>query len=69
MHCHGNPGDAPSELIRLYGDTQGFGHFPGELAGIIAVGIPVDSALADIRGGPHPFSLPSFWEFRSSIFF
>jgi signal transduction histidine kinase len=49
MHCHGNPGDAPSELIRLYGDAQGFGHFPGELAGIIAVGIPVDSALADIR--------------------
>jgi nitrogen-specific signal transduction histidine kinase len=49
MHCHGVPSDAPAELLRIYGDTNGFGHFPGELAGITAVDIPADSALADIK--------------------
>ena len=49
MHCHGAPGNAPPELTRLYGESKGFGHFPGELAGIIAVGVPVHSALADIK--------------------
>ncbi len=49
MQCHGDPRDAPTELIRLYGETQGFGHFPGELAGIIAVGVPVQTALAEIK--------------------
>ena len=49
MHCHGEPRSAPAELLRIYGDTNGFGHFPGELAGVIAVGVPVQSALANIK--------------------
>jgi signal transduction histidine kinase len=49
MHCHGEPRNAPAELIRLYGETKGFGHYQGELAGIIAVGVPVHRALADIK--------------------
>ncbi|WP_051617031.1 c-type heme family protein [Desulfonatronovibrio hydrogenovorans] len=49
MSCHGEPADAPQKLITLYGDERGFGHYPGELAGLIAVGIPVQSALSAIQ--------------------
>ncbi|WP_052507019.1 c-type heme family protein [Desulfonatronovibrio magnus] len=49
MSCHGSPEDAPAELLSLYGTERGFGHYPGELAGVIAVGIPVQSALAAIQ--------------------
>ncbi len=49
MSCHGDPADAPGELIQLYGSKKGFGNQPGDLAGVIAVGIPVQSTLAEIR--------------------
>lgn len=49
MHCHGAPQDAPPALIELYGRERGFGHRPGEIAGISAVTIPVDVALAAIK--------------------
>jgi two-component system, NtrC family, sensor kinase len=49
MSCHGDPADAPQELLNLYGADRGFGHYPGELAGVIAVGIPVQSALSAIK--------------------
>lgn len=49
MSCHGVPEEAPQELLRLYGNERGFGHYPGELAGVIAVGIPVQSALSAIK--------------------
>jgi two-component system, NtrC family, sensor kinase len=49
LHCHGDPRQAPADLIHTYGDQNGFGHYAGELAGIIAVGVPVHSALAAIK--------------------
>ena len=49
MPCHGDPADAPAELLNLYGSESGFGKSPGELAGLIAVSIPVESALAGIQ--------------------
>ena len=49
MSCHGDPADAPAELINLYGAEKGFGKSPGELAGLIAVSIPVERALAGIQ--------------------
>jgi two-component system, NtrC family, sensor kinase len=49
MLCHGYPDRAPKDLLRQYGDERGFGHYPGELAGVIAVGIPVQSALSAIK--------------------
>ncbi len=49
MHCHGDPQDAPVALIELYGRERGFGHRAGEIAGISAVTIPVDVALAAIK--------------------
>jgi hypothetical protein len=49
MHCHGNPQDAPPDLIRLYGSRRGFGYKTGDIAGVTAVNIPVDLALAKIK--------------------
>jgi two-component system NtrC family sensor kinase len=49
MHCHGRPGDAPKALLNLYGRERGFGYKPGDIAGITAVSIPVDVALAKIK--------------------
>ncbi len=49
MHCHGDPADAPPALLRLYGRERGFGYKPGDIAGVSAVSIPVDLALAKIK--------------------
>ncbi|MGM0609523.1 MAG: c-type heme family protein [Thermodesulfobacteriota bacterium] len=49
MTCHGDPADAPQDLLDRYGAENGFGHQAGELAGVMAVGIPVQNALAAIR--------------------
>jgi two-component system NtrC family sensor kinase len=49
MHCHGNPDDAPPALLKLYGRERGFGYKPGDIAGVTAVSIPVDVALAKIK--------------------
>ncbi|ADH84982.1 c-type heme family protein [Desulfurivibrio alkaliphilus] len=49
LYCHGSPADAPEGLVAFYGDTLGFNRKPGELAGVVAVGVPVASALADAK--------------------
>jgi PAS domain S-box-containing protein len=50
LHCHGAVADAPKALLEQYGNTRGFGHQVGDLAGVTAVGIPVDIALAQLKG-------------------
>ncbi len=50
LNCHGRPEDAPPSLIRMYGDKRGFGYRENQLAGITVVSIPVQDALAKIRG-------------------
>ncbi|NOX33256.1 MAG: DUF3365 domain-containing protein [Deltaproteobacteria bacterium] len=42
MQCHGDPGDAPEELINIYGDTNGFHYTPGQVGGVVVAGFPVD---------------------------
>lgn len=49
MHCHGQPQEAPQDLVLLYGPERGFGRKPGEVAGLVGIGIPVDVALSNIR--------------------
>ncbi|MFW5975210.1 MAG: c-type heme family protein [Desulfosalsimonas sp.] len=48
MSCHGDPSDAPADLVSRYGTENGFDKQPGDLAGVVAVGIPVDHAMAEI---------------------
>ena len=61
LHCHGEVSDAPKALLAKYGDKQGFGHRVGDLAGVVAIGIPVDIALGQLKG-------KAFAVFMSSLF-
>ena len=49
LHCHGNPEDAPEALLEKYGNERGFFRKEGQVAGIHAVGIPVNVALAQVK--------------------
>ena len=55
MHCHGHPDDAPQALLDMYGRERGFGQKPGKIAGVNAVNIPVDIALAKSKERAYSF--------------
>ncbi len=48
MQCHGNPEDAPKELIKIYGDQHGFHYIPGQVGGVVVAGFPVDLIRAPV---------------------
>ncbi len=47
LRCHGDPQDAPKEVIEKYGDKRAFGYKVGDVRGIISVNLP-DIPLKDI---------------------
>jgi hypothetical protein len=47
LKCHGDPKDAPPEVIQKYGDQRAFGYKLGDVRGIISVKLP-DVTLVDI---------------------
>jgi len=67
LHCHGDPQEAPAAMVERYGRERGFGHRPGEIAGISSVAIPVDIALAAIQG--RAFSVFGISLFALSLLF
>ena len=48
MHCHGDPSEAPAEVIERYGQ-RGFGHQLGSIEGMDFVGLPMTTAVAKIQ--------------------
>ena len=42
MNCHGDPKEAPVELLEIYGDKNGFHFSVGEVGGVVVAGFPVD---------------------------
>ncbi len=50
MRCHGEPKDAPEEIINKYGSQGGFYKEPGEVAGVISVGFPMQRAMSMVKG-------------------
>ncbi len=42
LACHGRPEDAPADLVKLYGKSNGFGWKSGEVIGAQIVSIPSD---------------------------
>ncbi len=48
MTCHGDPGDAPPQLVEMYGD-RGFGQELDAIAGLDYVGVPVSDAVSHLR--------------------
>ncbi len=49
LHCHGDPGEAPSSIGETYGSSRGFFRKPNEITGIQSISIPVEVSLAQIR--------------------
>jgi two-component system NtrC family sensor kinase len=49
LHCHGEAKDAPADIITDYGDKAGFGHKLGDISGVVAVGLPIDTNLEKIK--------------------
>ena len=41
LRCHGDPKDAPADLLRRYGDQAGFHIKEGESRGLLMIGIPL----------------------------
>ncbi|MFP4306759.1 MAG: DUF3365 domain-containing protein [Desulfococcaceae bacterium] len=57
LACHGEVSDAPMAMVAQYGAERGFGYAENQLAGVMAVSIPVRLALEQIRGR----ALSVFW--------
>ncbi|PIE70902.1 MAG: hypothetical protein CSA22_05760 [Deltaproteobacteria bacterium] len=49
LKCHGDPLDAPSEIIARYGSSAGFSYTKGELMAADVVYLPVGLAMARVK--------------------
>lgn len=45
IKCHGNPSDAPQDVLDVYGAQRGFGFKEGDVAGVISVTLPKKTLL------------------------
>mgnify|MGYP000137835909 CR=1 FL=1 len=50
MRCHGEPVDAPDQIVERYGAKRGFHYKPGEVAGVVSVGFPIQRTVSMIKG-------------------
>lgn len=57
LHCHGNPDEAPRELIERYGAERGFGHQVGQIAGIDMVRLKIQHNVGSIREATFSFAM------------
>lgn len=49
LDCHGNPADAPAELLATYGDQHGFGWQEGQLIAAQVIYVPADEVFEDAQ--------------------
>ncbi len=66
LRCHGEPADAPPELVSLYGNP-GFGHESGTIGGLDFVGLPVQASVIRVR--QTVISYLVIFAIASSLFF
>lgn len=60
FRCHGNPANAPREIINTYGSKHGFHRKAGIVSGVQSVGIPVDFSLRQIMNVAWTFFFAAF---------
>jgi HAMP domain-containing protein len=62
LKCHGNPEDAPPEVIQKYGADRAFGYRVGDVRGIVSVKLPTISwkGLLSIFSNPIALGLIFF---------
>lgn len=50
LQCHGNPSNAPTQLIKIYGKSGGFNWEKETIVGVNSVSAPLDIAFEQIKG-------------------
>lgn len=50
LTCHGDPRDAPRELVERYGDKAGFFERVGQTRALISIRLPLEQHISDARG-------------------
>ncbi len=56
LECHGDPADAPEDIIKLYGDKNGFGWEVGETIGVEAIYVPADVPVKNAQRSLFTFT-------------
>jgi len=46
LKCHGNPKDAPNNLVKRYGDSNGFSQKIGDIPAILSIYMPLSNVIA-----------------------
>lgn len=67
MRCHGEPVNAPDRIVERYGAKRGFHYKPGEVAGVVSVGFPIQRTVNMIQGAT--LSYLSLYLFGIAAFF
>lgn len=57
LKCHGDPKDAPPEVIEKYGNQKAFGYKIGDVRGIISVKLPDITVTDAMRTLLNPYTL------------
>lgn len=45
MGCHGDPQKAPAAMVKIYGDTHGYGWKLGDIVGVQSISIPLERSI------------------------
>ncbi len=72
MRCHGDPNNAPKELVDMYGDTNGFHEKLGDIRAILTLKVPLEKELEEANTLFYLYSAITFLVFvaiYSLIFF
>ncbi len=75
IKCHGDPANAPADVLQVYGAEHGFGFKEGDVAGVISVTLPKKTLLEStfsmfsfVEAGVIIMSiLPILWFIRRSV--
>lgn len=57
LKCHGDPKNAPKEVIEKYGDQKAFGYKVGQVRGIVSVNLPALGFQEVVQSLINPYSI------------
>ena len=60
MKCHGDPADAPADLIAMYGDQVGFHESPSGIRALISIRVPLQGIIKAGDQMAHTLTLVTF---------
>lgn len=60
MKCHGDPEDAPAELVALYGNQRGFHEDPDKIRALISIRVPLSQTIGAANEVARILAIVSF---------